>query len=136
VTSTVVSNVVTYNVTVGLTNPPSAVKPGMTANLTVVVDSRDNVLHVPTADVSTRGGVSMVTVMQNDKQVVQPVTTGLVGDQSTEITSGLTEGETVVEPTVNFATSTGSGTSTNPAARLFGGGLGGGLGGGGGGGGG
>ncbi len=141
VTSTVVSNVVTYNVTVALTSPPAAVRPGMTANVSVVVTQHDNVLHIPTADVSTRGGVSTVTVLQNTKQVVQTVTVGLVGDQSTEITSGLSEGETVVQPTVSVgATGTGTGTGTGGAGAArtgtFGGGgggaggLGGGLGGG------
>jgi HlyD family secretion protein len=137
VTSTVVSNVVTYNVTVNLTSPPAGVKPGMTANVSVVVVHHDNVLHVPTADVTTRAGVSTVTVVQGGKQVAQPVTVGLVGDQSTEISSGVTEGETIVEPTVTITTSTGGTTVTTPrAGGGIGGGLGGGIGGGGGGGGG
>jgi len=135
VTSTVVSNVVTYNVTVALTNPPAGARPGMTANIGVVVTQHDNVLHVPTADVTTRGGVSTVTVMQNGKQVVQTVAVGLVGDQSTEIVSGVSEGETVVQPTVSVGSGTGTGTGTGGAARTGGGGftgpggLGGGLGG-------
>jgi HlyD family secretion protein len=128
VTSTVVSNVVTYNVTVSLTSPPSGVKPGMTANVGVVVVRHDNVLHVPTADVSTRGGVSTVTVLQNGKQVTQVVTVGLVGDQSTEISGNITEGETLVEPTVTISTSTGGTTGTT---SRVGGGIGGGGGGGG-----
>ena len=135
VTATVVSNVVTYNVTVGLTDPPAAVRPGMTANVAVVVTQHDNVLSVPTADVSSRGGVSTVTLMQNGKQVVQAVTVGLVGDQSTELTSGVSEGETVVAPSVNVTatgTGTGTGTGTRPGGGFGGGagGLGGGLGGG------
>lgn len=129
VTSTVVSNVVTYNVTVNLTSPPAGVKPGMTANVSVVVVHHDNVLHVPTADVSARAGGSTVTVIQGGKQVTQAVTVGLVGDQSTEITSGVTEGETIVAPTVTITTSTGGTTASTPRAA-GGGGLGGGIGGG------
>ena len=46
-TATVVSNVVTYNVTFALDNPtPAAVKPGMTAEVDVIVAERDNVVHV------------------------------------------------------------------------------------------
>jgi multidrug efflux pump subunit AcrA (membrane-fusion protein) len=131
VTSTVVSNVVTYNVTVSLTNPPAGAKPGMTANVNVVVAQQDNVLHVPTADVSTRGGTSTVIVSQNGKQVTQPVVVGMVGDQSTEITSGLTEGQTIVEPTVTITTGSGGSTVTTPRAGGGGGLGGGGLGGGG-----
>jgi HlyD family secretion protein len=133
VSSTVVSNVVTYNVTITLTNPPTGVKPGMTASVSVVVGQRDNVLNLPTADVSTRGGTSTVTLMRSGKQVVQTVTTGLVGDQTTEITTGVNEGDTVVTPTVSVArTGTGTGTGTGTAGAGAGaGGLGGGAGGGG-----
>ena len=42
-------NVVTYQVIVGVTNPEQKLKPGMTANLTVTLDRRDNVLTVPNA---------------------------------------------------------------------------------------
>jgi HlyD family secretion protein len=42
-----VQNVVTYDVVVGITNPELLLKPGMTANLTVVTARRDAVLKVP-----------------------------------------------------------------------------------------
>lgn len=42
-------NVVTYNVIVAVSNPDLKLKPGMTANITVTVDRRDNVLRVPNA---------------------------------------------------------------------------------------
>jgi HlyD family secretion protein len=44
-----VQNVVTYGVIVGVENPQLKLKPGMTANLTMVVDEHDNVLMVPNA---------------------------------------------------------------------------------------
>ncbi len=44
-----VQNVVTYTVVVATTNPTLALVPGMTANVRVVADSRDNVLKVPNA---------------------------------------------------------------------------------------
>jgi HlyD family secretion protein len=40
-------NVVTYQVIVGVTNPEQLLKPGMTANLTVTLERRDEVLTVP-----------------------------------------------------------------------------------------
>lgn len=40
-------NVVTYQVIVGVTNPEQLLKPGMTANLTVTLERRDDVLTVP-----------------------------------------------------------------------------------------
>jgi HlyD family secretion protein len=44
-----VQNVVTYNVVIDVSNPDQKLKPGMTANLTVTIDERNNVLKVPNA---------------------------------------------------------------------------------------
>jgi HlyD family secretion protein len=42
----IVQNVVTYNVIVAVTNPNMLLKPGMTANVTIIVDHRENVFKV------------------------------------------------------------------------------------------
>ena len=42
-----VQNVVTYNVVINVENPEQTLKPGMTANLTITIDERNNVLKVP-----------------------------------------------------------------------------------------
>ena len=42
-----VQNVVTYNVVIDVSNPEQKLKPGMTANLTVTIDERTDVLKVP-----------------------------------------------------------------------------------------
>ena len=42
-----VQNVVTYNVVIGVSNPDQKLKPGMTANLTITIDERNNVVKVP-----------------------------------------------------------------------------------------
>ena len=44
-----VQNVVTYNVVIDVDNPEQKLKPGMTANLIVTIDERNNVLKVPNA---------------------------------------------------------------------------------------
>src|SRR5215831_4625867 len=44
-----VQNVVTYNVVIDVDNPEQKLKPGMTANLTVTIDERNDVLKVPNA---------------------------------------------------------------------------------------
>ena len=44
-----VQNVVTYSVIIGVANPEMKLRPGMTANLTITVDSKNNVLAVPNA---------------------------------------------------------------------------------------
>ena len=44
-----VQNFVTYNVVIDVANPEQTLKPGMTANLTITIDERNNVLKVPNA---------------------------------------------------------------------------------------
>jgi multidrug efflux pump subunit AcrA (membrane-fusion protein) len=72
-TSTVVSNVVTYDVTIAVDNPPSTVKVGMTADVSVVVQTVSNTLELPSAAITTTGPISTVTVLANG---VKKVTTG------------------------------------------------------------
>jgi multidrug efflux pump subunit AcrA (membrane-fusion protein) len=110
-TSTVVSNVVTYPVTIVLVNPPSTVKEGMTANVSVVDETRTNVLELPTAAITTTGATSTVELEQNGTTTATRVTTGIVGNSTTEIVSGLKKNDVVVLPTVTVATAT-AGTST------------------------
>jgi multidrug efflux pump subunit AcrA (membrane-fusion protein) len=139
-TATSSSGVVTYPVTFALDRSESGLKPGMTANVDVVVGEADNVLHVPTAAVNGSGANATVTVLRNGQQVRVPVVAGLAGDSSTAILSGLTNGESVVLPSVSFSTSGGTGltggtsttSSTSGGGARFrggGGGLFGGLGG-------
>ncbi len=44
-----VQNVVTYSVIIAVDNPDLKLKPGMTANITITVEERENVLRVPNA---------------------------------------------------------------------------------------
>ena len=96
VSPTTSNNVVQYSVTVALGTKPSGVRLGQTATVEVTVARASDVLYVPTAAVRTAGGQSTVTVQQNGSQVVKTVETGVRGDQGTEITSGLNEGDRVV----------------------------------------
>ncbi|MDH4223740.1 MAG: hypothetical protein OEV55_09405, partial [candidate division Zixibacteria bacterium] len=43
----IVQNVVSYDVIIEVSNPDLLLKPGMTANVTILVDQRENVLKVP-----------------------------------------------------------------------------------------
>ncbi len=124
------SGVVSYDVTFQLDQMTEGLKPGMSATAEVVVKQAEGV-SVPTSAISA----GSVTVVRDGKDVRQRVLTGLAGNTSTIVLSGVKAGETVVLPA---AVSTSSATSlTSRLSRLGGGGggLGGGsLGGGGGGG--
>lgn len=60
-TGTTSNNVTTYDVVVDITDP-TGVKIGMNANVTIQVDSKDNVLTIPTEALITRNGQKYVMV--------------------------------------------------------------------------
>ena len=121
-TATVSNNVVTYVATVALNNPPDTLKIGMTANVTVTTQTKDNVVMVQTAAIQTQAGASYVTKVQNSQQVQTPVTVGLQGDSSTEIVSGLNAGDQVVVSTGSVSSGTTPRASTGTSGSLTGGG--------------
>ena len=46
---TTVQNVVTYDVVLGVRNPELKLKPGMTANVSVIIEEKDGVVKIPNA---------------------------------------------------------------------------------------
>ncbi|MCO6006681.1 HlyD family efflux transporter periplasmic adaptor subunit [Actinoallomurus purpureus] len=123
-TATTSNNVVQYGVTVSLTAPPAGLRIGATATVRVTTAQAEKVLYVPTAAVRTAGGRSTVTVMAGGRQTIRVVQAGVQGDQGTEITSGLQEGDQVL------VTSTATtGTGGFPSGRFPGVGGGSGIGG-------
>lgn len=106
-TSTVTSNVVNYSVTFALDQTDPRLRSGMTSNLTVTVANATNVLLVPNSAITRIGTRAFVTVLDKDgKEVRTLVTPGVVGDTTTEITSGLQEGDKVVLPQLRTGTAT------------------------------
>jgi RND family efflux transporter MFP subunit len=90
------SSVVQYGVTVTLDSTPEGVVNGMSASVSIVVDSKDNVLWAPSAAVTSLGGAHTVTIRKDSVDTITPVTVGLVGDSGTEITSGVSSGDQLV----------------------------------------
>ena len=93
----------------------------MTTDVSVATSTRSNVLVLPTAAITTNGTISTVQVLRDGETTVTRVTTGLVGNSTTEIVSGLRAGDVVVEPTVNITASSSSAT-TGAGGPLGGGG--------------
>lgn len=130
VNSTTVSNVITYNVTVSVTKPPTTLKPGMTANVSVTTAERDGVVELPSSAVNSTSSTATIQVVgPNGKPQPRTITIGLKGDTADEITTGLNPGDKIV--VTNSGTSGGSLPSGFKLPAGIGGGLGGGLGGGG-----
>ncbi|HET7418841.1 MAG TPA: biotin/lipoyl-binding protein [Candidatus Dormibacteraeota bacterium] len=106
--ATVTSGVVNYYATIVLNQTDKSLKQGMTANATVVVNKVTNALTVPNLAITHSGGQAYVTVYAGGQQVLTPVETGVVGDQYTEVTGGVNDGEQIVLPTVRAATTSGN----------------------------
>jgi multidrug efflux pump subunit AcrA (membrane-fusion protein) len=110
------STVAAFPVTIAVTGNPTGLYAGSTATVSIVTKEIANAIQVPTAAISYSGGKATVTEVVNGSNVVRSVTTGQVSDGDTQITSGLTSGDKVVERVVKFnASAAGGGRS------LFGG---------------
>ncbi|HET7467017.1 MAG TPA: biotin/lipoyl-binding protein [Candidatus Dormibacteraeota bacterium] len=120
--ATVTSGVVNYYATISLDQANAALKEGMTSNATVTVSNAANVLTVPNLAITRLGGQAYVNVYANGTEVQTAIQTGVVGDTYTEVTSGLSEGQQVVIPTLRVPTGTNTrGTGGSPV-RIGGGG--------------
>jgi HlyD family secretion protein len=108
------SGVVSYPVTVSMSDITDTVKTGMTANLSLIVDQRTNVLTVPNRAIKTVNKQKVVTVLFEGQQTQVPVQTGLSSDTTTEIVSGLKEGDMVVLSTTTTKTSSSGGGMGGP----------------------
>ena len=93
---TITQGVVDYPVTFTVANTTGSIKPGMTANVNIVVARAQNVLVIPARAVRFQGQRKTVDVLENGKPVTTPIQTGLSNDQLIEVTSGLSSGEQVV----------------------------------------
>ncbi|HEU0275922.1 MAG TPA: efflux RND transporter periplasmic adaptor subunit [Candidatus Udaeobacter sp.] len=138
-----VQNVVTYDTVIGVNNPELKLKPGMTANVSIVVAHKDDVLQIKNAalryrppnatPVETRktgttrtgrqgrrialheGAERTVYVLPINASHPEPrqIKTGISDGTVTEVVDGLNEGDRVV--TAEFSSATGpSSTTANP----------------------
>src|SRR5262249_15068042 len=137
---TTVQNVVTYDTVIGVNNADLKLKPGMTANLSIVGAKRDNVLRVSNAALRFRpasapplqasgsgaGGRGprgkpgdqqterTVYVLRGSKPSTVQVKTGISDGIFTEVTDGLTEGDHVITAMTGKASAAQS--ANNPLA--------------------
>lgn len=104
ISPTTVSNVVTYSVIVGVDNEDLKLKPGMTANVSIITEKSENVLCVPNIALkftpNTDGQKYKnqgIWVMQDRKPQRVDIKPGASDDTSTEVISdALSEGTKVI----------------------------------------
>jgi HlyD family secretion protein len=106
---TTVQNVVTYEVIVRVHNPEMKLRPGMTANVSIIIDNKQGVLRVPSAALRFRmpeaagkkdapgGKKQQVWILDREKPVKVPVQAGISDGSHTEVLAGaLRPGQEVI----------------------------------------
>lgn len=119
---TVSQGVVTYNVKITFDTQEEKVKSGMSVTTDTIIDVKPDVLVLPNSAVKSQGGsyyVELVETPEETKQQLlanlsgitlstppktQSIEIGLSNDSSTEIVSGLKEGDIVITSTINSNT--------------------------------
>ncbi len=111
------SDVTTFPVVIDVTGHPTGLYAGASADVSIIVKQLNNVTEVPTGAISyTSSGQATVTQVVNGTHVVKNVTVGAAENGETQITSGVSAGDKVLERQVTFK-APGGGTG-----GLFGGG--------------
>ena len=91
-----IENVVVFKVRIEVANPQAKLRPGMTAEVSIISARKTNVLAVPTEAVFQQEGKSFAEVIKEGQPKTVPVGTGLSDFEWIEITKGLQEGDEVV----------------------------------------
>ncbi|MDD5547470.1 MAG: efflux RND transporter periplasmic adaptor subunit [Candidatus Pacebacteria bacterium] len=134
---TVSQGVVTYTVKIGFDTQDERVKSGMSVNVSIITDVKQDILVVANSAVKTQGESKYVEMFNQPIDQVQgtqgfvsaiapikqQVEVGISNDTLTEIVSGLKEGDQIVSKTITSTTKTAA--TTAKTGNLFGGGMGG-----------
>jgi len=101
------SGVITYNVSLSLNSMDASIAPGMTVNIDIETNKKENVLTVANAAIKPYQGGKAVQVIDSktNKLKYVPVKIGLKGATRTEIISGLKEGMKIITGTTVKSTS-------------------------------
>jgi HlyD family secretion protein len=84
-----------YETEITLEKVPPGLKPGMSAQVEVLIDTRPDVLQVPIAAIYVEKGFQVVYVKTTAGPEIRRVEVGLSSNQAVEIKKGVTEGEEV-----------------------------------------
>lgn len=91
-----IDGVVYYEVNISFDAKDKGVKPGMTADVVIKADERENVLIIPKQALKKINGDKIVKVLNGKEVEERKIEIGLEGEDNIEVISGLTEGERVV----------------------------------------
>ena len=95
--ATVINDVIYYKVKVSFNELNDKIKSGMTADLIISTDSRENILVAPLRSIIYSEGEKYIKILENGNIVDKLVITGLKGDDGlVEIISGIKEGDKII----------------------------------------
>ncbi|GAA2517488.1 efflux RND transporter periplasmic adaptor subunit [Rarobacter incanus] len=91
------SGAIAYPVTIAVTGSPEGIYDGVSVDIEIIYERRTDVLAIPSAAVTTSDGASTVELVGADGTTTTATTveTGETSGNMVEITSGLSEGDTV-----------------------------------------
>jgi len=132
---TVSQGVVSYNVKVGFDTQDERIKPGMSANVSIITLTKMDAILVPNGAVKTQNGTSYVQIADgvnasnmdmattqgialNPAPRNQAVEIGVSNDTMTEIISGVKEGDYVVVRTFSSSQKTTTASSSSGGIRI------------------
>ncbi|TSC91960.1 MAG: HlyD family secretion protein [Parcubacteria group bacterium Licking1014_17] len=95
---TVIEGVTTFKTRLQFVDKNQEILPGLTAEIDIIADKKDNVLYAPTRSITIRGSKRYIKLIRGEDGKTQEteVTVGLKGtDGRTEIVSGLNEGQII-----------------------------------------
>lgn len=117
------SGVTTYTTVIQFDTEAPDVYSNMAANASIITQTKDNVLLIPSTAVQTQNGQATVRVMKNGNPQTVNVEVGASSDSQTEVVSGLSEGDVVI--TSSSASTSQTSSSSSPFSTFGGRGMGG-----------
>ncbi|MFQ5548507.1 MAG: efflux RND transporter periplasmic adaptor subunit [Woeseia sp.] len=86
----------TFKITVEVSDPSRHLKPGMFGRVSIVYDMHAEALQIPRSAIIDEAGETAVFIVEDDKAVRRPITTGYSNNGRIEILDGLTGNEKIV----------------------------------------
>ncbi|MCR4329000.1 MAG: efflux RND transporter periplasmic adaptor subunit [Candidatus Roizmanbacteria bacterium] len=102
----ITSGVTAYPAVIQFDDAPSDIYPNMSAQVSIITNTKDNVLLIPASAVQNTNGQSYIQILKNGSPTQIDVEIGASSDTQTEIVSGLTGGEEVITSTISTSNST------------------------------
>lgn len=118
--STIINNVTIYEVDILPEKIPDVFRSGMSANVEILTESKENVLTIPLKAIRTEKDETFVLLKQGEKgSIKQKVKLGLTDDVNAEVVSGLSPRDTIIITTKKYLPVESNEAGGNPFMPKF-----------------